>query len=466
MKKYISILAIFAVAAIACNKVEPQAVEETPEVVSGTNTVSFRANLPAFGVESKATISNAGDFAWEEGDHIYVLAHSNNDSYWHVAFAYDTATGQFTCNFPATNYYVGTGNVTLDRVATADEAANKSEAFALYPDPQGLYTQVDYGEIQKKFNMEGSLNATGEIVFEHKSAMVNVHIANVPSIASYFTVAGGAETVKVDNLNGIAAINKAVPVTPTGSDSDIVIALYDSSDNVIVSKKKSNKTLVAGTLYDTPVITLPTYTVAGCSWDGNTPVASIFKTAWAPTETANDMTLGTDGIYHISYSSDTRHIQFKVVENHSWDNSWGGSTSNGNFLFNIRTAGEVNITFNPITHAVAAWDKTVYTIAGSPAQIFTTEWDPGQTANDMTMLDDGTFSITYNSVPASTWMPFKVIANHAWGTEWPSGQNNNYEYTSPDYLSNITITFNPYGNVDSANEGVGLITGVTATKVE
>ena len=264
MKKYLSILAIFAVAAVACNKVEPQAVEETPEVVSGTNTVSFRANLPAFGVESKATISNTGDFAWEEGDHIYVLAYSKSEnSLWYVAFEYNTTTKQFTCDFPVIGSYTGftdgvngVKSVQLDRVATAEEATNAGMAFARYPDPQTMYdVECDYGEIQKYFKMEGNLNPSGDIEFVHTSAMVNVHIANVPSIASYFTVAGGAETVKVINLGGDSTIDQAVPITPTGSASDIVITLYDSADNVIISKKKT-QTLVAGTLYDTPVITV------------------------------------------------------------------------------------------------------------------------------------------------------------------------------------------------------------------
>ena len=273
MKKYLSILAIFAVAAVACNKVEPQAVEETPEVVSGTNTVSFRANLPAFGVESKATISNTGEFAWEEDDWIYVLAYSKSkNSLWHVPFKYNTTTQQFTCDFPVSMYYIGGAeNVQLDRVATLEEAANAGMAFALYPDPQGSTTEVAYDRVQKLFKMEGNLNSSGEIEFVHKSAMVNVHIANVPSFASYFTVAGGAETVKVVNLGDISSIDKAVPVTPTGSASDIVITLYDSANNVIISKKKSGKTHVAGTLYDTPVITVGRvlkFTCEDASWTG------------------------------------------------------------------------------------------------------------------------------------------------------------------------------------------------------
>ena len=351
MKKYLSILAIFAVAAVACNKVEPQAVEETPEVVSGTNTVSFRANLPAFGVESKATISDTGEFAWEEDDWIYVLAYSKSkNSLWHVPFKYNTTTQQFTCDFPVSMYYIGGAeNVQLDRVATLEEA-EANRPFALYPDPQAATTEVAYDRVQKFFKMEGNLNSSGEIVFEHKSAMVNVHIANVPSIASYFTVAGGAEPVKVVNLDGVSSIDKAVPVTPTGSASDIVITLYDSSDNVIVSKKKSNKTLVAGTLYDTPVITLPTYTVAGSSYDSDED-ASIFGTSWDINNTDNDMEYQSDGTFKkIIDVTAACKVKFKVVKDRNWGTAWPA----GNYELNIMDAGKLTITFNPSTSTVSA----------------------------------------------------------------------------------------------------------------
>lgn len=359
MKKYISILAIFAVAAIACNKVEPQVVEEAPEVVSGTNTVSFSANLPAFGVESKATISNTGEFAWDEDDWIYVLAYSKSkNSLWHVPFKYNTTTQQFTCDFPVSMYYIGGAeNVQLDRVATREEAAAAHEAFALYPDPQGATTEVAYDRVQKLFKMEGNLNSSGEIVFEHKSAIVNVHIANVPSFASYFTVAGGAETVKVVNLNGIAAIDKAVPITPTGSASDIVITLYDSANNVIISKKKSGKTLVAGTLYDTPLITVGRV----ITFDNQAGWAAPYVSVWNGDYSyqfksiENDLNAeypwklnqSTSGKYYIILNNDTKLYKgSETITIANVDNVgiWFGNSDNGTETARVYLDRDLNFT--------------------------------------------------------------------------------------------------------------------------
>lgn len=263
MKKYLSLIAIFAVAAIACNKVdESQVLEPENEAVAGTNLVSFSVNLPDFvNADTKASISNAGAFSWETGDAIYVLCcKEENNTFHQVPFAYNTANGNFECSFPAeVTYPGGTGTITISgitRVATPEEANADGRPLAVYPDPRSLENEYRYSDAQKFIKMEGSLNSTtGAIDFVHKSALVNIHIANVPSFASYFTVSGGDAPVKV-NFDGEtpAEVNKTVPITPKGSASDIVITLYDSADNVIISKKKTGKTLEAGNLYDTPQI--------------------------------------------------------------------------------------------------------------------------------------------------------------------------------------------------------------------
>lgn len=263
MKKYLSLIAFFAVAAIACNKVdEPQISDQENELVANTNLVSFSVNLPDFvNTDTKASISDAGAFSWAENDAIFVLCCKEDDNTFHqVPFVYNTTNGKFECSFPASvTYPGGSSTITINgitRVATPEEATADGRPIAVYPDPLALVTEPTYSNAQKFFKMEGSLNSTtGEIDFEHKSALVNVHIANVPNFASYFTVSGGTDLVTV-HFSGEtpAEVNKTVPITPTGSASDVIITLYDTADNVIISKRKSGKTLVAGHLYDTPQI--------------------------------------------------------------------------------------------------------------------------------------------------------------------------------------------------------------------
>lgn len=94
--------------------------------------------------------------------------------------------------------------------------------------------------------------------------------------------------------------------------------------------------------------------------------------------------------------------------------------------------------------AVTAFAE-VYTVAGSPAKLFGTEWDPANKANVMTEQADGTYKWEKTDVEMSaTTVQFKVVKGSAWGTEYPSS---NYELKitkSGKYT--ITITFNPNGN--------------------
>ena len=84
----------------------------------------------------------------------------------------------------------------------------------------------------------------------------------------------------------------------------------------------------------------------------------------------------------------------------------------------------------------------IYTVAGAPANLFGTEWDPANKANIMEFLEDGTYKWEKKDVEMSaTTVQFKVVKGSAWGTEYPSS---NYELKiakSGKYI--ITITFDP-----------------------
>ena len=94
--------------------------------------------------------------------------------------------------------------------------------------------------------------------------------------------------------------------------------------------------------------------------------------------------------------------------------------------------------------AVTAFAE-VYTVAGEPAALFGTEWDPSNKANVMTEQADGTYKWEKKDFEtAAMSAKFKVVKGSAWGTEYPSS---NYELKiakSGKYT--ITITFNPNGN--------------------
>ena len=88
-----------------------------------------------------------------------------------------------------------------------------------------------------------------------------------------------------------------------------------------------------------------TYTVAG-------NIEAIFGTAWAADATANDMTKGADGIWTKVYENvalEAGTIEYKVVKNHSWDNTSYGFDGN-NATYEIKSAGTaetITFTFDP-----------------------------------------------------------------------------------------------------------------------
>ena len=87
-----------------------------------------------------------------------------------------------------------------------------------------------------------------------------------------------------------------------------------------------------------------------------------------------------------------------------------------------------------------------YTVAGGSTDLFGTAWDPANTANDMTKLEDGTYKWEKTGVtlPAGN-VEFKVCEDHAWTVCYPA---ENYQLVIPEAgVYTITITYNPEGNV-------------------
>ena len=86
-----------------------------------------------------------------------------------------------------------------------------------------------------------------------------------------------------------------------------------------------------------------------------------------------------------------------------------------------------------------------YTVAGTPATVFGTEWDPSNAENDMIKQEDGTFALTkYNCELAGNELQFKVVGNRDWGNAWPN-DNVVVEVEGPG-LYDVTFTFNPNDN--------------------
>jgi hypothetical protein len=87
--------------------------------------------------------------------------------------------------------------------------------------------------------------------------------------------------------------------------------------------------------------TVSTWTVAGN--------AEICGSAWDPSDTKNDMTKDTDGIFKLVRTgveiAEAKDYFFKVVADHSWDNENYGNAEGKDQVLNIPAVGTYDITF-------------------------------------------------------------------------------------------------------------------------
>ncbi len=172
-----------------------------------------------------------------------------------------------------------------------------------------------------------------------------------------------------------------------------------------------------------------TYTVAGAP-------ASLFGTEWDATNTANDMVKQSDGTFLKTYNvTAVADVAFKVVKNHVWGSAGVNNWPVDDISFTAGI-GTLKIMFDPSTKKVSyeAADPGVvteiFTVAGTPASVFGTEWDPSNTANDMVKQSDGNYTKSYSNVPAGAELQFKVTVNHAWTKSYGyNGGSANVSYT-------------------------------------
>ncbi len=86
--------------------------------------------------------------------------------------------------------------------------------------------------------------------------------------------------------------------------------------------------------------------------------------------------------------------------------------------------------------------KTYWTVAGSSATLFGTDWDPANKANDMIKQEDGSYKWEKTELElAAGEIAFKVCKDHAWTEAYPASDYKLAIAESGVYT--ITITFEP-----------------------
>lgn len=198
-----------------------------------------------------------------------------------------------------------------------------------------------------------------------------------------------------------------------------------------------------------------TYTVAGTE--------ALMGSNWNPEDTNNDMTSADNKTYtlvkqDVSLKAGGKY-EYKVLKNRSWDTSYPSA----NATVEISEDGKYTVTFTfdaetqePSAVAVrtgdAVFGEQTWTIAGV-TPLCGTEWDPANTANDLTSTDGINYTLIKEglALEAGVAYGFKVVADHAWGEEYPS--ENATLTVEENGLYTVTFKFNK-DNKDVSVEAV------------
>lgn len=193
-----------------------------------------------------------------------------------------------------------------------------------------------------------------------------------------------------------------------------------------------------------------TYVVAG--------VAELCGSTWDGNDANNQMTLQGDGTYVKTFTNVAvmKGYQFKIVKNGS---EWIGDKTGQNVTFNVSTACDVNIYYNPANNDITVQgagvgdptfeiNKVVAVGNGSGNWLNGASWNPNADENQMAEVGDKVYKITYNEVAAGTECQVKFALNGAWtdnfgGTFGVSGEETEANYNG----ANITFSTAAVSNV-------------------
>ncbi len=156
--------------------------------------------------------------------------------------------------------------------------------------------------------------------------------------------------------------------------------------------------------------------------------------------------------------------RFKVVMN---GGKWIPEGTGNDSELKIEAAGLYSVVFTYILGAERATAfaipidvpvvESVYTVAGTPAELFGEEWNPALTANDMSLIVQDSMSFyvlpKYNVQLHAGKIEWKVAVNHGWEVSYGDYMNNNQNNVlsvPADGAYNVVFAFMPLGG------GVGI----------
>ena len=155
------------------------------------------------------------------------------------------------------------------------------------------------------------------------------------------------------------------------------------------------------------------------------------------------------GVFNANYRiGPTDNTADQEVEVGVWTSTQKAPEGGKSYKF-TGSGSEYVFTFNPFAYKFKIEGQVeevpieVYTVAGEPATVFGTLWDPSNTDNDMVELENGMYQLDkYNcALGAGSELQFKVVGNHTWGFSWPD--ENRTLTVDQSGIYNLRFTFDP-----------------------
>ena len=157
--------------------------------------------------------------------------------------------------------------------------------------------------------------------------------------------------------NGNSSNRQQTPDVSGFADGDAYYIYWDGANKV----SKFNYTPAGEEEPTDPPVVEATYIIAG--------TAALCGTAWDPANTANTMTLNADGLYEKTYSSVAAGAHSFKVTDGTWNNSWGGTGTDGNYEFSLNAISNVTITFDAATKEIKVASEPTGEVAESVEEV-------------------------------------------------------------------------------------------------
>jgi len=376
--------------------------------------------------DTKSFVNRSGVFSWEDGDKVYFIDNDGNK-----------ATGE---------YSESEAEITVE---AGDWIAASTAQFT-------STTQLDFNNVKGPVIAAEVSGST--LQFHHVGSVITLKMEIPIDCTLKLTANGGLQwgngefSFDVDGKpvleSGSTDVVITKEVTPDQNLQDITFTVpnlnYESGfkvnlvvgDNVFFEKNtaKAFDLSTRPTLLNMKTLSMPTYTVVGCTgYESEPPYAAIpgiFGTSWDPNNADNDLTLSSDGVYRKTYYEPT-WMSIKVVENRTWGAAyeWGepGTSPAQNYEYAI-TSGEFTISFTLNNGITFTDQKVTYTVAGV-VELCGSSWAPTDRANDMEEVSTNVFHKQFESVSAGTYS-FKVVKNHSWGDSNWGADGDNFRFTT------------------------------------